>query len=250
MNFDLKETVKSGIVSIDEILGDGFSIGLHEISGMSGTAKTAFLLQMACKTNFPVIYLNTEMNERDVLKRFVAISTKININDINQLSAEDREKYLALTKSNISNITVEDGNSGFISVNYLTEKIKTLAANSPETIVLIIDSFNEWVETAKDQFPNMSVKDLRAMLRSQLIDISKGYNLTVFTSAQEKGSDKDLIEELEFASNTHIVLSWEKSGRPDSEGFKYVKFFFKKNRGGVSGGNKIVKFRGEIQEFS
>ena len=249
-DFDLRATVKAGIVAVDEILGDGFTVGLHEISGNSGTAKSAFLLQLASKSDFPVIYLNTEMNNRDILKRLVTISTKVELGKINSLPSEEREKLVQLTRNATTNLRLEDGNSGFISINYLKEKILELSNSSPETVVLVIDSFNEWVETAKGDNPSLTEKELRANLRSQLIDLSKEFNVTVFLAVQKKDSEKEIIEEIEFASNTHLVFSWEKSGRKDAQGFTYLNIFFKKNRGGASGKNKIVKFNGYLQEFS
>lgn len=248
-NFDLRGTVKSGIPAIDAILGDGFTVGLHEISGASATAKTAFLLQLASKSEFPCIYLNTEMNMRDIGKRLVTINTKVGLNSIPGLPSDEREKLAQLTSNANTHLHIEDGNAGFVSINYLREKVLELTSGNPDTVLLVIDSFNEWVETGKAS-SDLPVKEFRANLRSQLIDLSKELSVTILISVQKKDSEKEVIEELEFASNTHLVFSWEKSGREDASGFKYLNIFFKKNRGGQAGKNKIIKFRGEIQEFS
>jgi replicative DNA helicase len=251
IEFDLRESVRSNIAPIDELLGDGFSTGLHLVSGVSGTAKTAFLLQTAQKCKFPTIYLNTEMNNREITKRLVAITTRVDLNGIDKMTSEERTKLVEITSSENNHLDLEDGNAGFISINYLKNKIsQTVHEQNPDTVLLVIDSFNEWVNTAKTEFSSLTDGELCAKLKSELIDLSKEFNVTVLISAQKKGTENDFIEELEFASNTHLIFNWEKGGRPDRDGLKYLNMFFKKNRSGPSGKNKIVKFNGGLQEFS
>lgn len=250
IEIDLRATVKSNLPVIDEILGEGFSAGLHLISGESATAKSAFLLQVAQKSEVPAIFLNTEMNNRDLTKRLVTVTTEVELNKIASLPSDERSRLSQETVNQNTHLTIEDGNSGFISINLLKTRISDIVeASNPDTVLLVIDSFNEWVNTAKEHF-ELPEKDIRAKLKTELIDLSKEYNVTVLLSAQKKASERETIEELEFASNSHLVFSWERGGRPDSDGNKHLNIFIKKNRGGESNKNKIVKFRGELQRFS
>lgn len=249
MEFDLRATVKSAISVVDDILGDGFSIGLHQISGNSGTAKTAFFVNIAQKSEFPTIFLNAEMNARDLLKRFVTASTKVELNKINLLPPDERNRLVDLTKTAIAHVEVEDGNAGFVSINYLKNRIADIVEEKhPDTILLIIDSFNAWMTTAKTSI-ELPDEELRAKLIADLIDLSKEFNVTILTSTQKMEESKETIKALEFASNTHLEFQWEKDGRPDSEGNKILSIKFNKNRSGQSGKNKIVKFKGDTQEF-
>ena len=145
---------------------------------------------------------------------------------------------------------IEDGNAGFISITYLRDRIADIVeGRHPDTVVLVIDSVNEWLNTAKTKFPDLTDKERLDNLKVSLIDLSKEFNVTIFLSAQEKGNGKAIIDDLEFAANTHFNFSWEKDGRQDRNGIKYLNIESRKNRSGASRKNKIQKFKGSVQEF-
>ena len=62
----------SGFPALDAELGGYFTSGLHGVTGNAGAGKTAFVLQIAARCQFPALFVTTEMPPVELLRRLIA----------------------------------------------------------------------------------------------------------------------------------------------------------------------------------
>lgn len=252
-DFEIKSTVKTNLEYIDSVVGGSFNPSLHTFAGVAGVGKSALLLQIGHESEHPTLYLNSDMHINDLNKRLVCISNSdVKLNDVAKQPKDVLSAMLQNTRSSNTHLELLDTKAGFYSLNLLKTKIKDIAENqNPDTILVIIDSFNAWIDTAKIQ-SDKTKEDIVAESITELLDIIQEHGVTVLVSAQEtnEAANDYVNKALLAASDTYIRLSWARNGRPDSEGFRQSSTFFEKNRNGISGVTKIGKFKGEYQKFS
>lgn len=234
----LPAPVKTGISSIDKQIGGKVSNGLFVIKGDPGTGKSAFALQMCGDKNTKFLYLNTEMAEDEIFKRLASRTNRVNISQILYLGKEELEKISSQTIDYYQHLEIIEGKAGFISLEYLHDKLNELAKTG-ENICLIIDSFHGWAATSgktKEQFTDEIV--------TKLLDFCGEFKCPIIVLNEAK-----LNISLEHAADTVLSFSWERQGRTDAKGNKSLSCKVSKNRNGDIG-NLIIEFNGELQQFS
>ena len=86
--------VKSGIATLDHMLGGGWDIGtLNVLMGETNSGKSLWMQNLAvlsANLGYNVLYITLEMNQPKTTKRFGAMRLKIPINDYDEVS-KDRE---------------------------------------------------------------------------------------------------------------------------------------------------------------
>jgi replicative DNA helicase len=105
-----KFKVKSGIGSLDHILGGGWDVQtLNILMGMSNSGKSLWMQNLAVKTanlGHNVLYITLEMSEKKVMKRLGSMRLHIPINDYDVLSKDTemiKKKINGLSKTLKSN---------------------------------------------------------------------------------------------------------------------------------------------------
>lgn len=105
-----KFKVKSGISSLDHILGGGWDVQtLNILMGMSNSGKSLWMQNLAVKTanlGHNVLYITLEMSEKKVMKRLGSMRLHIPINDYDVLSKDTemiKKKINGLSKTLKSN---------------------------------------------------------------------------------------------------------------------------------------------------
>jgi len=105
-----KFKIKSGIASLDHILGGGWDVQtLNILMGMSNSGKSLWMQNLAVKSanlGSNVLYITLEMSEKKVMKRLGAMRLHIPVNDYDNLSKDTdmiKKKINGLSKSLGSN---------------------------------------------------------------------------------------------------------------------------------------------------
>ncbi len=251
-DYIVKGSVKSGLRFIDGMIGGSFSPALHVISGNAGSGKTALLLQTAANSEHPVVLLNTDMHQSDLRTRLITVVTGASKEDIVNSPKEQREKLVEITRGSLAHLKIEDGKSGFYSLGLLKDRVLEVKdTHNPDTVLVIIDSFNNWVDTAVNH-SGRNKDEIVAEALANLIDFIQEYDITVLVSAQSTNEvvHRSVNDALLAQANTYISLSWERGGRPNSEGLLETRAYFEKNRDGQMKKSTFGKFNGKTQRFS
>lgn len=251
-DFEIKDTVRTNLRFIDDVIGGSLNSAIHVVAADSGRGKTALLLQVASSAEVPCLYVNSDMNQNDLYKRLITVSTGVDFSQISKLSKEERSQLVELTRSANSHVIFEEAKAGFVSLTLLKSRILDIIENRrPDTVLLIIDSFNSWIDTAVNH-SGRPKDEIVAETLTNLLDFTQEVGLTVLVSAQNTNQSvhKTVNEALEAAADTYITLAWEKSGRANSEGLMETRAFFRKNRNGEANKNTFGKFNGKLQKFS
>jgi replicative DNA helicase len=252
-DFTIYSPVSTGIPLLDNTLSGGLSSGVHSFEADTGGGKTAMLLQIASNAQYPTIFLNCDMLQQGIYQRLMVTSTGMTTRDIQNVPPGDELTRLkSLTTSKNSHLTLENGKAGFVSVGYLREKIDSINSSvRPDTVLLIIDSINSWIDTALVADRSQLRVSVLSKLSTELLDLVQHNKVTLICSAQKSNEayNREVNELLETISDTYINISYERGGRVDSDGNKDCKFFIKKNRSGVSGRSVLTKFDGSHQKY-
>jgi replicative DNA helicase len=101
-----KFKVKSGINSLDHILGGGWDVQtLNILMGMSNSGKSLWMQNLAVKSaniGYNVLYITLEMSEKKVMKRLGSMRLHIPVNDYDVLSKDTemiKKKIKGLSKN-------------------------------------------------------------------------------------------------------------------------------------------------------
>jgi len=101
-----KFKVKTGLESLDHILGGGWDVQtLNILMGMSNSGKSLWMQNLAIRSanlGYNVLYITLEMSEKKVMKRLGSMRLKIPVNDYDNLSKDTNlinKKIASLTKS-------------------------------------------------------------------------------------------------------------------------------------------------------
>lgn len=250
-DFVLLSQLSSSISGLDELIGGGFGVGIHVFQAQTGNGKTAALLQIAHGSQYPTIFLNCDMNQNDIYKRLITVTTDIPLNQISKLTREDLSDAQTKTSSSNTHLSFENGKAGFVGLDLLRSRIESIVEEQhPETVVLIIDSFNTWVDTACAAL-KLSKEKAVASLSTGLLDLIQDLNVTLITSAQEtnENANRDTNEALMTIADTYIQMRWERNGRVDRDGLMESNLVAKKNRNAAPGQSRVLKFSGVHQKF-
>lgn len=244
------DKIKTGINAIDANIGEGFNTGIHTFCGPSGCGKTALLLQVAAESTSPVIYLNVEMNSGDIAKRIIARNTETDINSIGKMQKDELGRLQEIASSKVAHIKLVNGKQGYISFDYIKDMANEIIdSQHPETVVIVVDSFTQWVKTAKSNYPTLTNEDIASDLIRKMLDLCDEKNVTFIISVQKADDTRKMNEAVEFASETFINMYWELNGRLDKDGLKKANISIAKNRNGEKVSGRIVPFSGNYQRF-
>jgi replicative DNA helicase len=102
--------VKSGIGTLDHMLGGGWDVGtLNVLMGETNSGKSLWMQNLAvlsANMGYNVLYVTLEMSERKVMKRLGSMRLKIPINDYDEVSKDTefmQKRINAMKNSNSSN---------------------------------------------------------------------------------------------------------------------------------------------------
>lgn len=257
-NFDLlgiSAGLQTGIRNLDSVIQ--LRSGIHSFEAATGGGKSALLLQVAHSSQYPTIFLNCDMLMADLHKRLVAISTEIPVADVLKQSRDDLQRLQSLTVSKNTHLSFENGKGGFISLDFLREKIKDKWQSNAdaETVVVMIDSVDNWIDIAAvaGVYSGKSKEDILKELLTFMLDLVEHDKVTFVVSVQkprDAGADSFIKNAVKKASDTYTVLRFERGGRPDANDLIDTAFVVEKNRSGDQNKTVFGKFSGKRQVFN
>lgn len=224
-----------------------FGRGIHTIKGRSAVGKTALALQIAQESDrkIPVFYLNTEMQEASLMARFVAYQNNVSLNEIGRMMSDPNANGLQglvdNVSINLSHFNIISGLNGFVTVEYLRDFIKSTSTS--EKFILIIDSFDAWLDTSKQNWETLIINFL------EFLDSTDG---TIIICKQIIGDERDkaVQNKLSHSSESVMELSFERDGNMDRNGIRSSRITFEKIRGGIPVDTLLLNFNGAVQKFS
>lgn len=251
----------TGHPKLDKLLGEYLVNGLHLIQGAPGTGKSAFALQMAGHCGFPALYISTEMQLIELLRRTTARETKTYLGKLKTGELGPRESVrLAMEAAKVcSDLALVDA----VSSRITPEQIRLLAVALKEGagadhVLIILDSAHAWIRqriaiSGRDEYSetNTAIGDLL-----EIADTMKCPVVTINHKTREgnKGNSAQAHSSKgsglwEYQVDTGIDLGLDENAVTDAEGEKTVWANVWKNRNGEPNVKQALKFHGGFQSF-
>jgi replicative DNA helicase len=140
-----KYKIKSGLTSLDHILGGGWDVQtLNILMGMSNSGKSLWMQNLAVKSanlGYNVLYITLEMSEKKVMKRLGAMRLHIPINDYDTLSKDTH-----MIKKKIDSLSKTLHNNGLFDNKVGKIITKFWAAGTVQ-----ITDFDNYIQKLKDK---------------------------------------------------------------------------------------------------
>ncbi len=223
------------------------------IAARPGQGKTGFILNLIenLSDNYPCLYFNMEMSEKQVYQRLVAINSGISMKFHDNSKSEYQDNFIKLGCENIANkkIFCYSGTQTVKSIKY------NIMQKSKEGHVL---AFIDYVGLIRGDSKNSYERTTEIV--KELRQVSLDYDCTIFLVAQinrnsEKEKDKrpkisDLKEtgELEQSATTVLMLHNENYYKGINEETEDIQVIIGKNRNGTTG-ITTLKYNKKNQKF-
>ena len=167
---DNPRVIKTGLPSLDKLIG-GFEKGeLITLGGYSGGGKTTLALNIAtnvAKDGWKVLYFSLEMTKTEMHKRLVCSST--GIHDFANMTAEEFNRLIEDSKSLEHDLPLKFLDDGDMTV----EKIAAICGSQKDTALVIIDHLHilKSDKQFKDQYALLTCLTRRIKVMAQDLNI-------------------------------------------------------------------------------
>lgn len=256
----------TGLPTLDKILGEYLTAGLHVLQGAPGCGKTALALQTASDCFYPCLYVTTEMPVLELFRRLIARQTKTFLGKLKTGEVGGREaQRLALTTiENLPRMAFMDGTKAYASVEAITRAAEGLAESlKTPHVLIIIDSLTVWAKSATKgavEFAGIGEYEIINHGVNGCLNIANYLNAPVLALSHRnrqanrgegglhsaKGSGSI---EYEAESVLDIEHSDKTDRSPDFHGDLKVKLTAYKNRNGIPNVPVKLIFNGRTQSF-
>lgn len=181
------ETVSTGWMWLDEMLGGGFLKDGRQLimfGGRSNVGKSIFLGNIALnviKQNKKALIISLEMPEFMYAKRFTSQLTKIPLNDLHKKTPELKTTVLDFKKINLnSSLFIKEFPPRSVTVSHINTYINKLKQKGHTFDVIVVDYINL---IKPNKFSNGSYEEMK-IIAEQLRATSYLFNAPVVTATQ------------------------------------------------------------------
>lgn len=207
---------------------------VNVIGARTGVGKTAYALNLVndLGERYKVLYFNLEMTNIEIIRRLLALQSKVDINKIenNDLTKEENTRYVDACWRYVNrlNIAIIDGSKSIDSIRRIIAQ-----ESRKEHCVVFVDHIG--------YIKNKGFNNTRESVQHTMIElnnITKDFDCTVFAVSQlNRGAEgeqpqlKDLKDSGEVEQTAHsITLLYDETNNRASQNSKY-KLICAKNRG-------------------
>lgn len=207
---------------------------VNVIGARTGVGKTAYALNLVndLGERYKVLYFNLEMTNIEIIRRLLALQSKVDINKIenNDLTKEENTRYVDACWRYVNrlNIAIIDGSKSIDSIRRIIAQ-----ESRKEHCVVFVDHIG--------YIKNKGFNSTRESVQHTMIElnnITKDFDCTVFAISQlNRGAEgeqpqlKDLKDSGEVEQTAHsITLLYDETNNRASQNSKY-KLICAKNRG-------------------
>jgi replicative DNA helicase len=256
----------TGLMSVDHVLGNYLTPGLHVLQGAPGCGKTAMALQIASDCYYPCLYVTAEMPTLELFRRLISRQTGTYLGRLKtgELGMREAQRLAIKTIENLPHLALMDCTQGYADVETITKAAFSLreATNSTQ-VLIIIDSLTVWAKAAtRDMIDLIGISEYEIInqgvlgctniathLKTPVIALShrnRQGNKTEGGLHASKGSgsieyEAESVLDLEHADRTDRT--------PDMNGDVKVKLTACKNRNGIPNIPVQLYFNGRTQSF-
>lgn len=223
---------------------------VNVIGARTGVGKTAYALNLVndLGERYKVLYFNLEMTNIEIIRRLLALQSKVDINKIenNDLTKEENTRYVDACWRYVNrlNIAIIDGSKSIDSIRRIIAQ-----ESRKEHCVVFVDHIG--------YIKNKGFNNTRESVQHTMIElnnITKDFDCTVFAVSQlNRGAEgeqpqlKDLKDSGEVEQTAHsITLLYDETNNRASEVSQYT-LICAKNRGRL--GTCEVSFHKAKQRF-
>lgn len=243
----------TGHKTLDLELGGALQAGTHVLHSNSGTGKTAFAWQIACKATHPSVYVSVEMGPLELLRRLTARATGTFLNRLKtgELPPDDAVALMRKAVATTHGVHLIDATRAYAKPDYLLE-VATIAKRNDPHLLIVIDSLHAWVGGEPS---GVSEYEAVSTALTTLGQIAQQLACPVLIIAErsraamkEGGLNASAgSRRFEYGAETVIGLERAKE-RPD--GALDMELTIDKNRHGGQGKKIKLIFNGALQEFT
>lgn len=210
--------------------------------GPPGRGKTAVLVDLggeAARFGFKVLHVTCELDEDDIVDRYDAHFTQIDMNVMAKKPKTIREKYESGLSKIANNVHVKFFPTGSLTVPMLDGYIKQLERTGFYPDLLVIDYVDLMKPTGRFEVGDEYAA--QGAVCRELRGLAGRRNIAVWTATQaNRGSlDKEVIGIQDVADSFQKMMVCDMvvtiCQTPEEQQAKKVRFFMAKNRNGFAG---------------
>lgn len=235
---------RSKILKFDRFMKLSEKVGIEEkdfiiVAASAGMGKTAYALNLAYDLGkrYPVLYINIEMSRQSLVRRVVAMITRVQLNkmkDSAKLTKEEKNR-IRQAKSIIENqydVKFGEGSQTIDSIERLISRF-----DQSKHFIVFIDHIGRISSKKQSSYERMTE------IAMKLRDMSLNYNCTIFGLCQlSREAYKDGCEpslnllrdsgEIEQSARKVIMLwNGDESQSKDAESYKMMAYVLKNSEG-------------------
>ncbi len=244
----------TGIGGLDAAIGGFLSPGLHQLTGNTGSGKTALALQVAATCGAPACYFSVEMPPVELFYRLAARITGAYLGRFRggELDAGARAQFFAATVAACPQLWIADATEVPATLDQIAEVVADIRGDDAPLVV--IDSIHEWAATVAP--PGLSEYESLNGALAAVRNFARSEGVAVLGPSERNrasmtGGLNAAAGTRKFEYGAHTVLDLDVDEKAVEGNWpRLVTLAIQKNRSGSAGQKIALEFDGRVQTYT